>query len=442
LAVLREPGVFMGRVVVGMIGLGTVGTGVVKLLEQERHLSLKKVAVRDASKVRDVKLPCPITTDVSEVIDDPEIEVLVEVMGSEQPALDYVRRALEKHKHVVTANKELLAKHGPELFALARSKGLAIFFEASVAGGIPLISTIQKGLEANSISSLTGILNGTTNFILSKMESDRESYEGALSKAQALGFAEADPTNDVDGHDVAYKLSILAALAYGRFVKPDAIYKEGIRGVTAEDISQANEFGYRIKLVGTARQVGDARKGRAERVDVRVHPMLVPLSHTLASVAGSNNGILVNGHAVGEITMVGPGAGQMPTASAVVGDIINLASALQLPDFASYFQPVIGTEWAETSPIGDQSCAFYLRISVLDTPGVIGRIGTIFGNHNVSIRSIVQHGVHETGATIILLTHSVRNSDMDKALDELRSCDFLNKLASCIRIYEPSSNNA
>jgi homoserine dehydrogenase len=419
-----------------MIGLGTVGTGVVKLLEQERHLSLKKIAVRDAAKLRDVKLPCPITTDVAEVIDDPEIEVLVEVMGSEQPALDYVRRALQRHKHVVTANKELLAKHGPELFALARSKGLAIFFEASVAGGIPLISTIQKGLEANSIYSITGILNGTTNFILSKMESDRESYDAALSKAQALGFAEADPTNDVDGHDVAYKLSILAALAYGRFVKPDSIYKEGIRNITAEDIAQANEFGYRIKLVGTARQAGG--DGQSERVDVRVHPMLVPLSHTLASVAGSNNGILVDGHAVGEITMVGPGAGQMPTASAVVGDIINLSSALQLPDFASYFQPVISSEWAETSPIGEQSCPFYLRISVLDTPGVIGKIGTIFGNHKVSIRSIVQHGVHETGATIILLTHSVRNSDMEKALDELRNCDFLNKLASCIRIYEPS----
>ncbi len=421
----------MGRVVLGMIGLGTVGSGVVRLLAEDRQLVLKKVAVRDPKRIRQIEPSCPVTSNVQEIIDDPEVEILVEVMGGEEPALEYIERAIERRKHIVTANKEVLAKHGPHLFALARKKGVAIFFEASVAGGIPLISTISRGLEANQLASVTGILNGTTNFILSRMEEKGESYQSALAEAQSLGYAEADPTNDVDGHDVAYKLSILSALAHGRFVKPSEIFKEGIRGVFPEDISQAREFGYRVKLIGTTRRVD-------QQLAVRVHPTLVPLNHPLAAVSGSNNGILVTGDAVGEIVMVGPGAGQMPTASAVVGDIINLASALKLPDFASYFQPEIGSEWAETKPADDWICPFYLRLSVADTPGVIGRVGTIFGAHHVSIQSIIQRGVHDTGATIIILTHEVSNANMAAALKDLEACDFLHKLASCTRIFTPA----
>src|SRR5262249_10048698 len=221
----------MGRVVLAMIGLGTVGSGVVRLLSEDRQLILKKVAVRDPKRPRPIPPSCPVTANVSEIIDDPEIEILVEVMGGEEPALEYIERAIERRKHVVTANKEVLAKHGPHLFDLARKRGVAIFFEAAVAGGIPLISTISKGLEANQLASVTGILNGTTNFILSRMEEKSESYQSALAEAQSLGYAEADPTNDVDGHDVGYKLSILSALAHGRFVKPAEIYKEGIRAV-------------------------------------------------------------------------------------------------------------------------------------------------------------------------------------------------------------------
>ncbi|HEY9678307.1 MAG TPA: homoserine dehydrogenase [Drouetiella sp.] len=425
----------MGRVVVGMIGLGTVGSGVVRLLEQQRHIALKKVAVKDLKKERSIKPACPVVTDVHEVIDDPEIEILIEVMGGEQPALDFIKRAIDKRKHVVTANKEVLAKHGPELFQLAKKKGVAIFFEASVAGGVPLISTISKGLEANQFSCVMGILNGTTNFILSKMEEDKESYADALKKAQALGFAEADPTNDVDGYDVAYKLSILAALSYQRFAKPTEIYREGIRNVSAEDMAQAQEFGYRIKLVGSARR---AENGK---VDVRVHPMMVPINHALASVSGGNNGIVVQGDAVGEIIMVGPGAGMMPTASAIVGDTINLASALQLPDFASYFQPKIESEWGTTADPGDWSCPFYLRFSVNDTPGVIGRIGTIFGAHKISIQSIFQRGVEEVGARIVIFTHEVKNSQMQNAIEELKKCDFLRELESQIRIFQPAGRN-
>jgi homoserine dehydrogenase len=425
----------MGRVVVGMIGLGTVGGGVVRLFAQQKQLTLKKVAVRDLKKERDIMPGCPITDNVSEVIEDPEIEILIEVAGGEEPALTYIKQAIERRKHIVTANKEVLAKHGPELFELARKRGVAIFFEASVAGGVPLISTIHKGLEANQLESVTGILNGTTNFILSSMEQHGASYEDALATAQKLGFAEADPTNDVDGFDVAYKLSILSALAYKRFARPKDIFRHGIRSITADDISQARELGYRIKLVGsTSKEPGNGA------IDVRVHPMLVPLNHPLASVSGSNNGILLSGHAVGEIAMMGPGAGQMPTASAVVGDTLNLASALQLPDFASYFQPNIETEWAEVSPAGKWKCPYYLRLSVNDEAGVIGKIGTIFGDHKISILSILQKGVRDDGgATIVILTHDVLNSDMDKALEQLQKCSFLQKQESCIRIYKSGS---
>jgi len=285
-------------------------------------------------------------------------------------------------------------------------------------------------LEANQIGSVTGILNGTTNFILSSMEEKQESYENSLTEAQRRGFAEADPTNDVDGHDVGYKLSILSALSFQRFVKPGDIYKEGIRSITADDIAHAKEFGFRIKLVGSTRRLPD------QKIDCRVHPMLVPISHPLAAVSSSNNGILVAGDAVGEIVMVGPGAGQMPTASAIVGDTINLASALQLPDFASYFHPDIESEWAQVADPGSFVCPYYLRITVSDTPGVIGRIGTICGDNHISIQSIIQRGAEDNSASIVILTHKVKNADMQKAISELKKCDFLTKLDSCLRIFD------
>ncbi len=422
----------MARVVLGMLGFGTVGTGVVRLLSERYHsLVLKKVAVRDTGKERRVVAPCPITDDTFSVVDDPEIEVVIEVMGGEQPALELVTRAIEKRKHVVTANKELLAKHGPDLFALARKKGVAIFFEASVAGGIPLIATMHKGLEANRIHSLCGILNGTTNFILSSMEEKGEDFAVALKKAQDLGFAEADPTADIEAYDVAYKLSILTALGFGQFARPDSIYRRGITNVQARDFSNAKEFGYRIKLLGKA-------VSAATGLMVRVEPTLVPLAHPLANVSGSNNGIVVHGDAVGELMMIGPGAGEMPTASAVVGDVVNLSTALQLPDFASYFQAEVSGSWAELASPDEWRSPYYLRMAVRDHPGVIGQIGTIFGRHNLSIRSIVQRGVSESeqNASVIIITHSVRSGDMTAALDELASCEFLENLAACFPIYE------
>jgi homoserine dehydrogenase len=425
----------MARVVVGMIGLGTVGAGVVHLMSQQSQLLLKKIAVRDPRKPRTVTLPCPLSTNVSDLIDDPEIEILIEVMGGEHPALECIQGALERRKHVVTANKEVLAKHGPELFKLAQERGVTLFFEAAVAGGLPLISTMHKGLEATRISSITGILNGTTNFILTRMEEYGDTYASALAKAQEQGFAEPDPTSDVDGHDVAYKLSILSALAFGRFVQPSSIYREGIRSITTEDIRLTKEMGYRIKLVGITRKAGK------ELLDVRVHPMLVPLSHPLATVSNSKNGVLVKSDAVDEIILVGPGAGQMPTASAVVGDVINLASALQLPDFASYFRYDVAPHWAEVSAPDAFVCPFYLRLSVSDGRGVIGHIGTILGAHKISINTILQRGVSHNHAKIVILTDDVLNRNMDAALNELSQCDFMQTIDGRIRIFKTVTEN-
>lgn len=419
----------MARVVLGMLGFGTVGTGVIRLLSQHNTLRLKKVAVKDKNKTRALQAPCSITDNADELVEDPEIEVLVEVMGGEEPAFSLLAKAIERRKHIVTANKEVLAKHGPELFRLAREKGVAIFFEASVAGGVPLISTIHKGLEANRINSVIGILNGTTNFILSSMEERAEDFQTALKKAQELGYAEADPTSDIEGFDVAYKTSILTALAFGKFAKPDAIFRQGITGIAPEDFKQARHFGYRIKLLGSTRST-------AHGLSVRVQPTLVPLHHPIASVSGANNGIVVNGDAVGELMMIGPGAGELPTASAVVGDIINLETALRLPDFASYFQTSISPGWAELADPGNWQSPYYLRLEVRDHPGVIGQIGTIFGNHNVSIQSIMQSGTSQKQASVIVMTQSVTSANMTNAMSELEARNLLLSKAACLPIME------
>jgi homoserine dehydrogenase len=267
------------------------------------------------------------------------------------------------------------------------------------------------------------------------MEESGLRYEEALNQAQKLGFAEGDPTNDVDGHDVGYKLSILSALAYQRFVPPEKIVKQGICSISSLDISQAREFGYRIKLIGSAERQSN------QPLQVSVYPMFVPLNHTLANVSGPNNGILVRGDAVGEIGMIGPGAGQMPTASAVVGDTINLASALQLPDFATYFQPQIESEWASVGDGANAEYPFYLRLLVEDSPGVFGKLGTVFGEHQISFHTILQRGAAGGQATIVVLTHSARNEQMKLALKAVQDAGFLRELQSCIRIFKPRAEH-
>lgn len=424
----------MAKITVGILGLGTVGSGVAKLLADDARFRVKWAAVRDASKPRDVDLARVRVTDRPfDIIDDPEVEILVEVAGGVDTIYELIKTGIERGKHVVTANKELIAKHGSEIFELAHRNNVTVLFEAAVGGGIPLISTLQRGLQANRISRVAGILNGTTNYILTSMEQRGAGFDAALAEAQRLGFAEADPRDDVEGFDVAYKTTILASLAFGSFVDVESVYKQGITGITDSDISVAREFGYKIKMIGLAQR-------RAGGLDVRAHPMLVPARHPLASVEGSNNAIFISGSAVGEVMLLGPGAGQMPTASAVVGDVINLASALRLPDFAPYFQPAIDSKRYQACSIEDCESAFYLRLEATDTPGVIGNLGHAFGAHNVSLNSILQRGVTAGGAaTIVLLTHKTSERSFARALREIESQPTTRRIGVALRVFEQAS---
>jgi homoserine dehydrogenase len=418
------------KTVVGLFGLGTVGAGVVTLLRDNSQFEIRAIAVRDLRKTRDADLASfDLTEDPFRLADDPQIGVIVEVAGGVDPAYPVIERAIRNGKHIVTANKELIAKHGPELFELAHRHNVTIFFEAAVGGGIPLISTLQRGLLANRISKVAGILNGTTNYILTKMEQEQRPFAEALREAQAKGYAEADPRSDVEGHDVAYKIAILASLAFQHPVQVENIYRQGIAEISDLDIRLAAEFGYRIKMIGLA------QPGSEGRLDVRVHPMLVPLHHPLAGVEGVNNAIFISGSAVGEIMLSGPGAGRMPTASAVVGDLINLASAVQLPDFAQYFQPQISSQVAPVEPIEETESAYYIRFETNDTPGVIGHLGLAFGRENVSLHSIAQKGVtDEGGATIVILTHSVREAQVQAALKEISAQHTTRQIAIVLRV--------
>lgn len=422
----------VGKIRVGLLGLGTVGTGVVTLLADHPGFALRRIVVRDRNKPREIDLsPYELTDAPMSLADDPEIDVIVEVAGGIDPVYEVVTRAIRNGKHIVTANKELIARHGPEIFALAQLHNVAIFFEAAVGGGIPLISTLQRGLQANRIERVAGILNGTTNYILTKMEIDGMSFESALAEAQAAGFAEADPSDDIEGRDVVYKIAILSSLAFQAPVKVEGIYRQGIGGVTDLDIRLAAEFGYRIKMIGLA------ERGPNETIDVRVHPMLIPAHHPLAGVEGVNNAIFISGSAVGEVMLSGPGAGRLPTASAIVGDLINLASALQLPDFAAYFHPPVSSEVSAVQPISETSSSYYIRLDTNDTPGVIGNLGHAFGAHGVSLHSVTQRGVNSDGAaTIVLLTHRVRERQLQAALAEIIAQPTTRQIGVLLRSLE------
>jgi homoserine dehydrogenase len=418
------------KTTIGLIGLGTVGTGVANLLRDNPQFDLRAIAVQHLDKAREIDLrQFELTDDPFRLADDPRLEVIVEVVGGVDPMYEVVKRALGNGKHIVTANKELIAKHGPELFSLANAKNVTIFFEAAVGGGIPLISTLQRGLQANRIARVAGIINGTTNYILTMMELEKKPFAEALREAQAAGFAEADPTNDIEGHDVVYKIAILSSLAFQTPVEVDKIFRQGISAISDLDIQLAQEFGYRIKMIGLA------QPGEGDRLDVRAHPMLVPLHHPLAGVEGVNNAIFISGSAVGEIMLFGPGAGRYPTASAVVGDIFNLASALNLPDFARYFQLPIRSQVAEAFPIAETVNGYYMRLETHDSPGVIGNLGQAFGRHGVSLHSFTQKGVTPDGAaTIVLLTHRVREQQLQDALQEISAQATTKQIGVVLRV--------
>ncbi|MEQ4618768.1 MAG: homoserine dehydrogenase [Corticimicrobacter sp.] len=407
---------------VGLLGLGVVGGGVWNVLNRNggeiarragRSIEVSRIAVRDMARARSkVGDATAITTDPFEVVRDPEIDIVVELIGGYTLALELVREAIAQGKHVVTANKALLACHGNELFAAAREKGVMLVYEAAVAGGIPIIKALREGLSANRINWLAGIINGTTNFILSEMRSRGLSFEAALADAQRLGYAEADPTFDIEGVDAAHKLTLLASMAFGVPVQFDRAHVEGISKLAQEDIVHAENLGYRIKLLGIT-------KLRPDGIELRVHPTLIPEGRLLANVEGAMNAVLVHGDAVGPTLYYGQGAGEEPTASAVIADLVDVAR-LQgaAPEQRVPYLAFQHDAMADTPilPIEDVRTAYYLRLHVDDQPGVLADIARILAEAEISIGSMIQRPHGDSGADIIFLTHQAVERDVNRAI--------------------------
>ena len=429
---------------VGILGWGTVGTGVSKILMNQHaliaknsgtELRLKKIVKRTLPATREgVELPVDcLTTDPAEVVDDPEINIVVELIGGVTEAHSLIRRALQNGKHVVTANKALLAEHGGELFQLASEHQVSLNFEASAAGGIPIIKTLQESFAGNQIHSLYGIVNGTCNYILTEMHKHPVDFSEVLTVAQDLGYAEADPTLDVEGIDAAQKLILLIALAYRSSISLSQLHVEGITTITQKEIQYARELGYVIKLLAIAKLTD------GNRVEARVHPTLVPERSLLANVGGAFNAVCVIGDAVGPTLFYGQGAGEMPTASAVVADIIDAAKSAQQGVSTPISQAWLAGAQAEVDicSIDDIETRYYIRFVVADRPGVLAKIGTILGNWHISIASVIQKDPHgmET-VSLVMLTHTAREKNMKAALAEIYTLEEVKEDAQLIRIEE------
>jgi len=398
---------------IGIIGLGTVGCGVVKVLEKFGDIEIVKASVKNIDKKRDVEIR-NLTTDSMEIATDSNIDLVVEVAGG-CGVLDVLKTAIKNKKHIVTANKELLARHGAELFDLARENGVVILYEAAVAGGIPLILPIKTSLAANEFSSVAGILNGTTNYILTKMEEENLSYEECLTKAQALGYAETDPTGDVEGFDAMYKIAILANIVFGKRIDVNKIYREGITKIAAQDIKIADELGYKIKLIAQAKR---ADKG----IDVRVHPMLVSKANPISDIKNATNAVMLNGFPVDKVMFVGPGAGQFPTASSVVGDILCLKAEIEKGENALPMTVCHHSEYANQIGIDETRNCYYLSIVAKNVKGVIGAIGCACAEFNVNISCVIQKGDNGDGsATIIVITEETLEKDMNQMIKKLQN---------------------
>lgn len=431
----------MREVGVGIIGIGTVGAGVVQVLQEnaaeiERRLGARLRVVRVADKDIDTDRGVPmdravLTTDADEVLENPEVQIVVELIGGYEPAKGFLLQAIANGKHVVTANKALLAVHGDQVFEAARDAGVDIGFEASVGGGIPILRAVREGMAANRIRSVLGILNGTTNYILTEMKERGEAFERVLREAQKLGYAEADPTFDVEGVDAAHKLTILATMAFGCRVPFAAVYTEGISRITPQDIEYAEEFGYDVKLLAIAKRDG-------KRVEVRVHPTMIPSSHMLADVRGVYNAVYVDADFLGPSLYYGQGAGRRATASAVVGDIIELARNVlrgaggRVPPRAFQEEALSA---AEIKPIEEVVCQYYLRFTALDKLGVLSRISGILGECGISIESVVQKG-RDAGQAVplVFMTHEAREADVRRALGEIDTLGVTLGLPALIRI--------
>lgn len=428
-----------GAIHVGIIGFGTVGTGTARILlsqqkDFERKLGfpvvLKRIADLDTKRDRGIKLKeGMLINDAGAILDDPDIDIVVELIGGIHPAKEITLEAVKKKKHVVTANKALLAQEGSDIFRAAKKNQVDIGFEASVAGSIPIIKVVRESLIGNRILSIYGIINGTANYILTKMTEEGLDFETALKEAQELGYAEADPTFDIEGVDSAHKLAILASLAFGIPFSFNKIYTEGITGITPLDIQFAAELGYRIKLLAIAKRTG-------KDIEVRVHPTMLPEDYLISSVNGVFNAIFVEGDAAGESLYYGKGAGEMPTGSAVVSDIIDISrnirtgakDRLQSFDVPEKNRPAV-------MKMEDVRTKYYLRLSAIDKPGVLSRISGILGSHNISIESMIQKGrKKEKAVPLVMMIHEAREKDMVRAMKEIKRLNTVSGNPMYIRV--------
>jgi len=433
----------MKQINIGLLGCGTVGTGVAKILIENKDLiasrvgaslSLKYVADIDIKRNREIKFDEGVlVTDARKVVDDPQIDIIVEMIGGEEIAKELILRAIDNGKQIVTANKALLAAQGNILFKAAYAKGIDLAFEASVGGCMPVIKSIRESLVGDRIKSMTGILNGTCNYILSKNTYDGLTFEAALSEAQAKGFAEADPSLDVEGTDTAHKLAILMSIAYGMEINFNDIYIEGISKITPMDIDFANQFGYRIKLLAIS-------KNRGKEVEARVHPAMIPFDNQLSNVNGPLNAITISGDAIGDMMLYGLGAGMMPTASVVVGDIADLARNLlsgtkgRIPLLSYQMENI---KKIPIMPVDDIFTNYYFRFSAVDHPGVLSKISGILGDRGISIKSVHQKGRKSIGSVpIVILTHLAKERDVRLALAEIETLDIVSDRPVLIRVEE------
>ena len=431
----------MRQINVGIIGFGTVGTGTVEILLANRDLIadrvgseivIKRIADLDLHSDRGLSIEQGLlTTEAMDIIDDPDIHIVVELMGGIEQAKQYILRAIEKKKHVVTANKALLAEHGKEIYQAAEEHGVSLGFEASVGGGIPVIRALREGLSANRINTIMGILNGTSNYILTRMTKKGLPYSEAVEEAIKRGYAEDPPTLDVDGTDAAHKLAILVSIAFGAPVAFHSIYREGIDRLTPDDIRFAGEFGFCLKLLAIARNLGD-------KVDARVHPAMVPLDHIMANVNGVYNAIYMEGDFVGSNLYYGLGAGKRATGSAVVSDLIHLARQLRqgvdrlMPPLAH-----VHTQHTDVAirPIEELSTPYYFRFSAIDQPGVLSKISGVLGENNISIYSVIQKGREIDGSVpVVMLTHEAKESSVLKALSQMDKLEVLTDKTMVIRV--------
>ena len=433
----------MNRLRIGLLGCGNVGAALVTLLDEQRHtvtartgieLHITRIAVRSTAKDRGLSVdPSVFCTDAAAVVSDPDIDLVVEVVGGIEPARTLIRQAISAGKPVVTANKELLANCGAELFAVAEEAGLDLLFEAAVAGAIPLIRPLRESLVAEPVRRVMGIVNGTTNYILTQMAERGASYPEALSEAQSLGYAERDPTADVEGFDAGAKAAIIATVTFGAVVVAGDVYREGISRITRDDIEMARRLGYAVKAVAVAERTDDGSGDRPE-VAVRVHPAMVPLQHPLASVRDSFNAVVVQGDAVGELMFYGRGAGGRPTASAVLGDLVDAAVNLTSGAPGRMGRLVR----ARIRSIDDLRSAYYICVEVADQPGVLASVAAVFGRHRVSIRSMEQHGLGDE-ARLVFITHESRERDVQATLRDLRGLEPVHEVGTVVRVVGEGS---